>query len=57
MTSLDRLLARVKKAQQQCDGADDPEERCPRRPQDCTCWQVDLDHPTNALRQGRKEGE
>lgn len=29
-----------------CPGADDPEERCPKHPKDCTCWQVDLDHPT-----------
>lgn len=23
-----------------CEGADDPEERCPRHPKDCTCWQT-----------------
>lgn len=28
-----------------CPGADDPEERCPRHPRDCSCWQVDFDHP------------
>jgi len=30
----------------ECEGADDPEERCPRHPKDCRCWQVDLNHPT-----------
>jgi hypothetical protein len=30
-------------AQDECPGRDDPEERCPRHPDDCTCWQVDLD--------------
>lgn len=29
-----------------CPGADDPEERCPRHPSECTCWQVDNDHPS-----------
>jgi len=28
-------------AENPCIGADDPEERCPRHPNDCTCWQVD----------------
>ncbi len=28
-----------------CEGADDPEERCPKHPSECTCWQVDNDHP------------
>jgi len=28
-----------------CNGADDPEERCPRHPSECTCWKVDNDHP------------
>lgn len=28
-----------------CPGADDPEERCPRHPSECTCWQIDTDHP------------
>jgi hypothetical protein len=26
----------------ECIGSDDPEERCPRHPDECTCWQVDL---------------
>ena len=29
-----------------CEGADDPEERCPRHPRDCVCWKVDMNHPT-----------
>jgi hypothetical protein len=43
----------------ECPGADDPEERCPREPKDCICWEVDLDHPTvdraarTAIRQDR----
>lgn len=28
-----------------CPGADDPQERCPRHPSECKCWQIDLDHP------------
>jgi Lar family restriction alleviation protein len=30
----------------ECEGRDDPGERCPRPPHECTCWQVDEDHPT-----------
>lgn len=29
-----------------CPGADDPEERCPVHPSECTCWEVDNDHPS-----------
>ncbi len=30
----------------ECPGADDPEERCPKPPHECTCWEVELDyHP------------
>ncbi|NTG48631.1 hypothetical protein G6M04_14655 [Agrobacterium rhizogenes] len=32
-----------------CPGADDPEERCPKHPSECTCWEVDNDHPARKL--------
>lgn len=31
--------------ERECPGADDPEERCPRHPDDCACWEIDMDHP------------
>ncbi len=31
-----------------CPGADDPEERCPKHPSECTCWTVDGDHTLSA---------
>ena len=30
----------------ECEGADDPEERCPRHPRDCVCWKIDPARPT-----------
>ena len=24
----------------ECEGSDDPEERCPRHPDDCVCWKI-----------------
>ena len=41
-------LAALQPDQNKCEGADDPEERCPRHPRDCKCWQVDFNHPTMA---------
>lgn len=37
-TSKDELLHRH--LAQACEGFDDPDERCPRRPEDCVCWKV-----------------
>lgn len=42
----DSRIAFVRAQAEECEGADDPEERCPRHPKDCTCWQVDNDHPS-----------
>lgn len=39
-------IEEARKLADKCPGADDPEERCPRHPSECTCWNVDLWHPT-----------
>lgn len=28
-----------------CEGADCPDDRCPRKPEDCVCWKVDTGVP------------
>ncbi|TDX72630.1 hypothetical protein EDE05_12851 [Neorhizobium sp. R1-B] len=33
-----------------CEGFDDPEERCPRHPNDCLCWDVRAPSPSTHLR-------
>lgn len=30
----------IMKSADDCEGFDDPEERCPRHPRDCTCWKT-----------------
>jgi len=40
------LAAPAPKTGNACPGADDPEERCPKHPSECTYWEVDEDHPT-----------
>lgn len=39
----DAIARIVSERMEPCAGADDPEERCPRHPRDCTCWQIDVD--------------
>lgn len=34
----------------ECSGADDPEERCPKPPHECTCWEVELDYHPKHIR-------
>lgn len=31
----------------ECEGVEDPDDRCPRNPRDCVCWKIDPEHPTN----------
>ncbi len=38
--AVNRPMRQYKKLADECEGFDDPEERCPRRPEDCQCWKV-----------------
>lgn len=35
-----RAVKRMRQMLDQCEGSDDPEERCPRHPDDCVCWKI-----------------
>lgn len=37
----EKIQAQREKMRGRCSGWDNPDERCPRKPSDCRCWNVE----------------